>query len=112
MAEQVLHKLTTRMRDIERIFDYYGEAAQVLKTLEELSECAEAISRDVKEQFVIAGGIDQNDEIDLTNSAYSEIADALIMLVQIAMLNPQKVIEIIDFKLDRTLKAVEEKEVK
>ena len=104
-----------RVEKLEQILDYYHHDGQMMLAEEECSElieacckCARLIKAISKYQRAAArGGVDQRHEV--MGSLIEEIADVRIMCAQLQMIFGigNKVGEVLDAKLDRTLEQIE-----
>ena len=103
----ILKTLKSRTDDMIKILETYGFEAQAIKTLEELSECVASISRDLLKQLLKEDKLAVFGGINLSDETYTEIADSLVMLCQLCMADPDKVVKAINYKLDRQLKRME-----
>jgi NTP pyrophosphatase (non-canonical NTP hydrolase) len=105
--EQVLTiKLTPDQKKAnDRIVSHYGEVHQLLKLVEELRECADAV-----ESFVVSdeNGECYDDELDeMVRDVCDEIADVHVCMDQTCRIIMPQVSEVISdriqFKIDRQL---------
>lgn len=90
----VIHIEMNAIDSLKFIFNKFGEEAQEHKLIEELSELASSVYHKKKEELP------------------GEMADVLIMISQFLLCDPElseKVIEQIKFKIDRTMKRIDEK---
>lgn len=85
--------------DLTKILHHYGPHSQIIKTIEELSELIQALSKDLN-------SIDSEEEI--TNQIIEEMADCYIMLGQMSILFEAKftVLNRMHLKIARTLQAI------
>ncbi len=90
-----------------KIVEYFG-VAQMTVCIEELSELIQALS---KYQRLFGGQPPRKDKDTIRADIIEEIADVEIMLEQVReflKIEPEEVSEIIDKKLDRTIRIIEE----
>ena len=99
MVERYGVERITRMKEHEeslsKILAHFGNRKQMIKTIEELSELAASLARDL-----IIG--------DLRNSTIEEIADVKIMIAQLEYLVGDSVNVAVEQKIKRTLKRIED----
>lgn len=97
----VLRTLSERENDLKRIMQHYGDSSQCSKLMEEMHELEEAIT-DLNSEHAV------NEK--LFDHEIEEAADVMIVLCQfIAEFYPaDKMAEIINFKIDRTLRRMED----
>ncbi len=91
---EIFDLLKNKKEDIKKIVNCFGARPQKIKSIEELSELIQAISRDVN-------GLD--------NNVSEEMADCFIMLAQLIDIfnNKDEVSFIVNQKLSRTIKIIE-----
>lgn len=83
-----------RSLDIAKILNHYGRIHQMIKTLEELAELQVAIAHEDKKENVL-----------------EELADVHVMAEQVRLMwsiGEDELDRMIDYKVDRTLKKMEE----
>ena len=97
----VLRTLSERDDDLKHIMDHYGDYSQCRKLIEEMHELEEAITDLNSEGFVTE---------EFSDHEIEEAADVMIVLCQfIAEFYPaDKMANMINFKIDRTLKRIED----
>lgn len=101
MKVKMKAKPMTKAAKIDKILRHYGGTHQLFKAAEELSELQMLILQDANE----IGKVD-------TESIIEEMADVQIMLTQIALIyhiDPCKIADVIEEKLDRTIEEINER---
>ena len=98
MYNGITDVLESRYSELSNIYYHYGAENQLIKTVEELSELQKEICKLITDNY-----LDKEHFIE-------ELADVIIMLAQIIPNNViiADVVEIINQKIDRTLKEMDE----
>jgi NTP pyrophosphatase (non-canonical NTP hydrolase) len=88
-------------KKLQTIIDFHGEEGQKIKAIEELSELAAALAKEINEPLKKISAIDKITE---------EMADVIIMIEQLKMIydiSEANLNKQIDFKINRTLARLE-----
>lgn len=105
---KTLKTLIDRYEDIKTIADFYGEDAQRIQAIKELSEAITELSWEAIRQLSYSG-------IMFTTDTLQELADVLIMIAQISYFadcecpDDHIMAETVNYKLDRTLEQIKNK---
>lgn len=104
VMERETHRASTEIQ-IRALAMHYSKKNQWNKAKEELDECLE-------ELYDAGNPFGYEDIVYMTDNTWSEIADVIIMLAQLAMQHGKEdvVRQQIEYKLERQLKRVEDEE--
>ncbi len=102
VMERETHRASTEIQ-IRALAMHYSKKNQWNKAKEELDECME-------ELYGAGNPFGYEDIVYMTDNTWSEIADVIIMLAQLAMQHGKEdeVRQQMEYKLDRQLKRIEE----
>lgn len=97
---EILNTEPTLLDKIRQISEYYGQGHQLAKAYEEVNELAVELIMAIK----------SNGSVEFSDNAWSEVADVMIMCIQLAMQHGKedKVREQMEYKVNRQLKRIEE----
>jgi hypothetical protein len=103
----IARALEARAGKIASIYTHYGETPQTIKTCEELSECLAELTKDLMCTLEKSKLLRWDGRIELSQQTLEEIADALLMLVQISCIDTEQVYLTLERKINRTLEHIQ-----